>query len=227
MREKHGHDEREKEGAEARAAGGAGAEEAGRRGEGREKKHQKGREKPVEVLLEEKTDEAARNYELFLRARADLENMKKRQEKEKAGYMSYATECVVLEILPAIDNLERALEHASSSEGDNVASLVEGVRLTIEQMRKALAKFGVKEIKALGQPFDPSLHHAISHEDCDDVEPGMVIKEFQKGYLLKDKLLRPSIVAVAGDGSGGAKKPGSAEERGGGEEDDGGRGPLH
>jgi len=221
MREKHGHDEREKEEPGARAAGGAGVEEAGREEHGKGKKHHKGREKPIEALLEEKTDEAARNYELFLRARADLENMKKRQEKEKAGYMSYATECVVLEILPAIDNLERALEHASSSDGDNVASLVEGVRLTIEQMRKALEKFGVKEIKALGQPFDPSLHHAISHEDCDDVEPGKVIKEFQKGYLLKDKLLRPAIVAVAGDGSGGGKK--GAE----GEEAEDGRGPLH
>jgi len=227
MKEKQGHEDREKEAVreqvscQSAGAQGKAAETAGK-GPAKGKKDQKGG-KSLETLLEEKTDEAARNYDLFLRARADLENLKKRQEKEKAGYMSYATECVVLEILPAIDNLERALEHASNSGGENVASLVEGVRLTIEQMRKALAKFGVKEIKALGEPFDPSLHHAISHEDCEDVEPGRVVKEFQKGYLLKDKLLRPAIVSVAGDGSGGGKK---GDEAAGGD-DNGGRGPLH
>jgi len=155
-------------------------------------------EKTLEVLLEEKTDEAARNYEMFLRARADIQNVKKRQEKEKAGYISYATETVVIEILPAIDNLERAIEHASDGDGEKLASLIDGVKLTIEQMQKALAKFGVKEIDAVGKTFDPALHHAISHEECDEAEPGTVIKEFQKGYLLKDKLLRPSIVSVAG-----------------------------
>ncbi len=155
-------------------------------------------EKGLDLLLEEKTDEAARNYEMFLRARADIQNLKKRQEKEKAGYISYATEAVVIEILPAIDNLERAIEHASACESEGTASLMEGVNLTIEQMRKALEKFGVKEIEAVGQPFNPALHHAISHEECADAEPGLVIKEFQKGYLLKDKLLRPSIVSVSG-----------------------------
>ncbi len=173
-----------------------------------------GEEKSLEVLLEEKTDEAARNYDMFLRARADIQNLKKRQEKEKAGYISYATECVVIEILPAIDNLERAIEHASTGDGENLTSLIEGVRLTIEQMRKALAKFGVKEIEAVGKNFDPALHHAISHEDCAEAEPGSVIKEFQKGYLLKDKLLRPSIVSVAG---------GSADD----DEGSSDTGPLH
>ncbi len=158
-------------------------------------------EKTLDLLLEEKTDEAARNYDMFLRARADIQNLKKRQEKEKAGYISYATETVVLEILPAIDNLERAIEHASCGDGDNLSSLIDGVKLTIEQMNKALSKFGVKEIEAVGNSFDPALHHAISHEDCAGAEPGSVIKEFQKGYLLKDKLLRPSIVSVAGGAS--------------------------
>ncbi|MFQ5427729.1 MAG: nucleotide exchange factor GrpE [Thermodesulfobacteriota bacterium] len=154
-------------------------------------------EKTLETLLEEKTDEAARNYDMFLRARADIQNLKKRSEKERAGYISYATEQVVMEILPAMDNLERAIEHAAG-DNENGASLVEGVRLTIDQMRKALEKFGVKEIKAIGEIFDPAIHHAISHEESAEAEPGAVIKEFQKGYLLKDKLLRPSIVSVAG-----------------------------
>lgn len=173
-------------------------------------------EKSLEELLEEKTDEAARNYDMFLRARADIQNLKKRQEKEKAGYITYATEAVVIEMLPAIDNLERAIEHASSGDGDNLTSLIDGVKLTIEQMRKALTKFGVKEIDTVGKAFDPALHHAISHEECSDAEPGSVIKEFQKGYLLKDKLLRPSIVSVAG---------GSADDDDNDEASD--KGPLH
>lgn len=166
-------------------------------------------EKTVEILLLEKTEEAERNYDMYLRARADIQNLKKRSEKERAGYISYATEQVVLEILPSIDNLERAIEHAES-EGDKSASLIEGVRLTIEQMRKALEKFGVKEIEACGEVFNPAIHHAISHVEAAEAEPGTVIKEFQKGYMLKDKLLRPSIVSVAGgsdsdDEDGGAK----------------------
>ncbi len=161
-------------------------------------------EKTLETLLEEKTDEAARNYDLYLRACADIQNVKKRGEKERAGYISYATEQVVMEILPAMDNLERALEHAEGEDGKD-ASLVEGVRLTIEQMRKALEKFGVKAIDALGEVFNPTIHHAISHEESADAEPGTVIKEFQRGYMLKDKLLRPSIVSVAGGSDSGEK----------------------
>ncbi|GMR05188.1 MAG: hypothetical protein BMS9Abin23_1133 [Thermodesulfobacteriota bacterium] len=149
--------------------------------------------------LEEEIEELKRvtqeNYDKFLRACADLENSKKRLTREKEEGMKYAVEGVILEMLPVIDNLERALEHVSAGQ-DNQKSLVEGVKLTIDQMKSALEKFGVKEIKAVGEVFDPALHHAITHEESSDVPAGVVLKEFQKGYFLKDKLLRPSLVSV-------------------------------
>ncbi len=149
-------------------------------------------------LLEEKTREARLNHEKYLRACADLENYRKRTAKETARTIEYANETLLKEILPVIDNLERALEHAEKEKG--FESLKEGVRLTLDQMRAVLKKFGLREIKALGERFDPEKHHCISHEEKEGCEPGTVIKEFQKGYIFKNKLLRPSLVAVAKEG---------------------------
>jgi len=149
----------------------------------------------LEEEVESLKKEAAENRDRFLRASADLENSKKRWAKENADCLKYASEGILLEILPVIDNLERALEHALSGH-DNTKSLAEGVKLTLAQLHKVLEKSGVKEIKALGEPFDPALHHAIMHEESAEAPAGVVLKEFQKGYLLKDKLLRPALVSV-------------------------------
>ena len=146
--------------------------------------------------LEKKTKEAENNYERFLRACADLENYKKRSEKEKEELRNYAAQGVILDVLPVLDNLERAFIHAAEGQ-NNLDALKEGVRLTIDQLHSVLGKAGLTVIKAMGEKFDPSVHHAISHEDSDTVEPGTVVKEFQKGYTLKGRLLRPSMVAVA------------------------------
>lgn len=150
----------------------------------------------LQAALEAKTRLAEDNYAKFLRAAADLENYKKRVEKEKARIIDFANEDLIIEILPVIDNLERALAH-SEGEQNNLASLVEGVKLTIDQTYSVFKKSGLKEIRAVGEKFDPGLHHAISHEDDNEAEPGTVVKEFQKGYLLKGKLIRPSMVMVA------------------------------
>lgn len=155
----------------------------------------------LQAALEAKTRLADDNYAKFLRAAADLENYKKRVEKEKARIIDFANEDLIIEILPVIDNLERALAHAEG-EQHNRASLVQGVKLTIDQTYAVFKKSGLKEIRALGEKFDPGLHHAISHEDDDDAEPGTVVKEFQKGYLLKGKLIRPSMVMVAKEPAG-------------------------
>ncbi|MFQ5441573.1 MAG: nucleotide exchange factor GrpE [Thermodesulfobacteriota bacterium] len=157
-----------------------------------------GREERVKRLEEEieaLKKEADENRDRFLRATADLENSKKRWAKEKADCLKYASEGFLVEILPVIDNLERALEHALEG-NDNTRSLAEGVKLTLAQLHKVLEKFGVKEIEALGEVFDPELHHAIMHEESADAPAGVVLKELQKGYLLKDKLLRPALVSV-------------------------------
>lgn len=145
--------------------------------------------------LEAKAKEAEDNYNRFLRSAADLENYKKRSEKEKSEAISFANETLIEEILPALDNFERALAHANGGEG--IDSLRKGVQLTIDQMYAVLKKFGLQEIKSVCEKFDPSLHHAISEEETIDAEAGTVVKEFQKGYLLKGRLLRPAMVAVA------------------------------
>ena len=145
--------------------------------------------------LEARSKEAAENYDRYLRALADLENFRKRTEKEKADAISFANESLIEEILPIVDNFERALAHANGEE--SLKSLREGVKLTAGQMLGALKKFGLEEIQASGQKFDPTVHHAISEEESPDAEPGTVVKEFQKGYYLKGRLLRPAMVAVA------------------------------
>lgn len=158
-------------------------------------------EQPEEELirlkaeLAAKTRESTENYDRFLRSCADFENYKKRAEREKTDCIAFANENLLSEILPVVDNFVRALDHANSD--TTLASLKEGVSLTIEQVWGVLKKYGLVEIPALGEKFDPSVHHAISHEETADSLPGTVVKEFQKGYMLKGRLLRPSMVAVA------------------------------
>ena len=146
--------------------------------------------------LEKKTREAAENYDRFLRALADLDNYKKRAEKEKSELVNFSNEKLILEILPVIDNLERALGHAEGGH-DNIDSLKKGVKLTIESAFPVFVRYGLSEIKAVGEKFDPALHHAISQEETAEAEPGTVVREFQKGYTLKGRLIRPAMVAVA------------------------------
>ncbi len=145
--------------------------------------------------LDIKTKEAEENYNRFLRACADLENYRKRSEKEKADAIGFANESILEDVLSAVDNFERALTHASGE--NSVEPLREGVKLTLSQMYATLKKYGLQEIKSVGEKFDPALHHAISHEETDLADPETVVREFQKGYFLKGRLLRPAMVAVA------------------------------
>lgn len=147
--------------------------------------------------LASKTREAEENYARFLRSVADIDNLRKRTEKERAETITLANETLITELLPVIDNLERAFEHSTESSG-NANALREGVRLTLGNLYAILKRFGLAEVKALGERFDPAVHHAISHDTTEGVETGLVTKEFQKGFFLKGKLIRPSMVAVAG-----------------------------
>lgn len=149
----------------------------------------------LKAELAAKTKEAADNYDKFLRSCADFENYKKRAEREKTECITFANEGLLSEILPVVDNFSRALDHASND--TTLTSLKEGVGLTIEQLWGVLKKCGLVEIPAIGEKFDPSVHHAISHEAAADYPSGTVVKEFQKGYILKGRLLRPSMVSVA------------------------------
>ena len=147
--------------------------------------------------------EASKNWDLYLRERADLENARKRHQREKEDALRYANDRLLKEMVPVLDNLERAVAHAEQA-GDNNQGLLEGVNMTINQFRKALEDFGVKPINAIGADFDPNLHQAMGHIESVEQAPNTVVTEFQKGYLLHDRLLRPSLVMVAKSPTGPA-----------------------
>jgi len=147
--------------------------------------------------LEEQKQLAQSNYEKFLRAYAELENYKKRVEKERSEHFKYANEDLLRDMLPLIDNLYRAIEHASSEGDDNPKALAEGVRLTLAEFMRVLEKHGVEAIESVGKPFDPNLHEAMLQVETEDHEPLTIVEEFQKGYRLKGRLLRPARVSVA------------------------------
>jgi molecular chaperone GrpE len=148
-----------------------------------------------EKELGEKETSIQELKERLLYQQADFENFKKLKVKEKADLLRYGNETLVKELLPVIDNLERAIEHATNTEGSK--TIVEGVELTLSGFLKALEKFGVARVEALQTTFDPNLHEAVLAEETNDAEPGTVVKEFQKGYVMDGRLLRPSMVSVA------------------------------
>jgi len=145
--------------------------------------------------LEEKTQEAQQNYERMLRLAAEVENLKKRQERERTDLVQFANESLIKELLPVVDNLELALEHGRQQ--DAPPALLEGVEMVLRGFLQALAKFGVSQIKALGEKFDPAFHNAVMQQENSEVEDQTVIQELQKGYLLQNRLLRPAMVVVA------------------------------
>ena len=140
--------------------------------------------------------ESSTNWDLYLRERADLENARKRHQRDKEDALRFANDRLLKEMIPVLDNLERAVEHAGQ-DNDNNQGLLEGVNMTINQFRKALEDFAVKPINAIGTDFDPNLHQAMGQVESADQAPNTVVSEFQKGYLLHDRLLRPSLVMVA------------------------------
>jgi molecular chaperone GrpE len=155
-------------------------------------------EPEVELTIEEqlavKEKEARENWDRFLRERADMENYRKRVNREKEELLKYGNKSLIEEILPIVDNLERALEHSSE---DGMAAVVEGIRMTHTMLMGALKKFGVTPIETAGAIFDSAFHQAMSQVPTDDYPPNTIVQEFQKGYLLKERLLRPAMVTVA------------------------------
>jgi molecular chaperone GrpE len=140
--------------------------------------------------------EAQKNWDLYLRERADLENFRKRAQRDKEELGKFANEGILRELVPAVDNLERAIDHARQ-EGAGGETLLKGVELTLAQLQKALEKFGVVAIKSLGEPFDPARHEAMGQVESADQPANTVVQEYQKGYLLNDRLLRPALVMVS------------------------------
>jgi molecular chaperone GrpE len=148
----------------------------------------------LEGLLAAKEAESKENWDRFLRERADMENLRKRTNREKEELLNYGTKSLLEEILPVVDNLERALEHANE---ESLSALVEGVRMTHSILISALKKFGATPIESTGAVFDPAFHQAMSQTPTDEFPPNTIVTEFQKGYMIKDRLLRPAMVSVS------------------------------
>ena len=146
---------------------------------------------------EQKTPEKSEIEELnnkYLRLYAEFDNYRRRVNKDKEEQAKYGNEALVYELLPIIDSLELALKHASE---DLQTGLVQGVEMTLKELQRTLEKFGVSRIQAAGKEFDPAIHHAMAQVEREDLEDKMVAEELRAGYLYRDKVLRPSLVAVS------------------------------
>ena len=152
-------------------------------------------EEGPEAKLEASEKAAEEAYDRFLRVSADFENFKKRSARELADFRKYANEALIREMLPVVDNLERAI--ASMVDDASASSFIEGVALTLKDILKVFEKCVVKPIDAIGKPFDPTFHQAVMQQEADDKPENTVLEELQKGYTIHDRLLRPTMVVVS------------------------------
>lgn len=154
---------------------------------------------PIEQLAEQLTEATRRadeNWDKFLRTQAELENLRRRSEKDLQNANKYALERFAKELLSVVDSLELGLQ-AAVGETSDVAKLREGMELTLKQLSSVLEKFGIRAVDPMGEKFNPDLHQAMAMQPTADMEPNTVVKVFQKGYLLHDRLLRPAMVVIA------------------------------
>ena len=141
--------------------------------------------------------EVASLQDRLLRLQADFENFRKRTLREREEAYLFGHQNLVKELLPTVDNLERAIEHARGHEGADLGALLQGVELVLRELQAVLARFGVAQIEAEGQPFDPALHEAMGAQPSADVPPNTVTQVFQKGYRLRERMLRPARVMIS------------------------------
>jgi molecular chaperone GrpE len=149
----------------------------------------------LEAAVAKLEQEKKENFDKYLRAVADLENYRKRGKRDLDDARAEAKTKVLKEMLPVVDNLERAVEHAEKS--GEPGAVVDGVRLVLRQFLTSFERVDVTPVDAANQPFDPNLHEAISQQETDEFPPGTVVQVLQRGYRLGDRLLRPALVVVA------------------------------
>lgn len=145
--------------------------------------------------LAAKSQEVDRSRDRLLRLQAEFENFRKRMAREKAEYLKFAHEGIILEILPVLDNLERAIASARAEAGST--PLLEGIEMTARLFRAVLEKAGVKPMEVLDQPFDPAYHQAVEQIESSHDSVSVVVGEVQKGYLINGRVLRPAMVKVS------------------------------
>ena len=159
--------------------------------------------KQEEIKTEEKInnnsileDKVKKLEEALLRNQAELMNYKRRKDEEVSRMLKYSEEDIVREFLPILDNFERAIKMDDDNLDDDVSKFLEGFKMVYTQINNMLDKFEVKEIEAFGKEFDPTYHQAVMKESNPDKESGIVLEVFQKGYMYKDRVIRPSMVKV-------------------------------
>lgn len=138
---------------------------------------------------------ADENHEKFMRIQADYDNFRRRSRLEKEDFAKYASTKLIEQLLPILDNFERAL--AASQQAKDLEGLIKGVEMIAKQLNQVLESEGLKAIESVNQPFNPDFHQAIMQIESDAHEEGVIVEEIQKGYLLKDKVIRPAMVKVS------------------------------
>jgi molecular chaperone GrpE len=152
-------------------------------------------EEAADAELEALKQTAEENYQRYLRTQADFDNFRRRSRQEKEEFAKYASQKLIEGLLPIVDNFERAI--SASREQQDFESLAKGVEMIQRQLNQLLEDEGLQPIAAVGQPFNPELHQAIMQAPAEEgTESGIVAEELQKGYMLKEKVIRPSMVKV-------------------------------
>jgi molecular chaperone GrpE len=154
----------------------------------------------VDSLMEEVAELQAKiteQSESVLRAQAEMQNVRRRAERDVENAHKFALDKFSADLLPIIDSLERALDAADSLESDAVKAMKDGMELTLKMFVDALAKHGVEQLNPVGEPFNPEFHQAMSMVPNPDMEPNSVMAVMQKGYVLKGRLVRPAMVIVS------------------------------
>ncbi len=152
--------------------------------------------KELEEKLKNAELEAKQNYDRFLRVSAEFDNYKKRSSREISEFRKYANESLISDMLTVVDNIERAISTSSSDDKAN-SCIIEGVSLTLKEILRVFENYGVKPIESLCKAFDPNFHQAVMQEESEEHPDNTVMVELQKGYMIHDRLLRPSMVIVS------------------------------
>ncbi|HSW69037.1 MAG TPA: nucleotide exchange factor GrpE [Gammaproteobacteria bacterium] len=150
----------------------------------------------LQKKLTEAEQKAEESWDRLLRFQAEMDNMQRRAERDVSNAHKYALEKFILELLPIVDGLERAVA-AHEDEDSGSGTLLDGVYLTLKMIYAAFSKFGVEQVNPQSKPFNPEFHQAVSMETDPNVAPNIVLSVLQKGYLLNNRLIRPALVVVA------------------------------
>ncbi|MBN6186210.1 nucleotide exchange factor GrpE [Aneurinibacillus sp. BA2021] len=153
------------------------------------------REEELLAQIEQLKAEKEELHNKYLRAQADLQNFRVRVNREKEQLLQYSSQRAIEALLPVVDNFERAIE--ASQDAQDPGALKEGIEMVFRQLQQVLEQEGVSAVPGVGEPFDPNMHQAVMQEASSEHESGIIIEEFQKGYKLKDRVIRPSMVKVS------------------------------